>query len=373
MATPSITWRRGHFLVIALLLHIPLFVYPVLRIGDWLGVPLAISVLVLMPVLLSQYIARVVLRSTTRPWGRLVKLAADFVLGISPLLLLGLLAVEPIVLLGIKGKDAAAWLLIVTMFAAFVGVLFASFPVVKRVRFSSSKLTKPVRFVQISDVHIGSRSPQFLAGVVTKINGLNPDFLCITGDFIDATGVDLEALRSLRSLRVPVYFCIGNHEKYEDLGDIVSRLSELGVKVLRNRAILFRDDMQVIGIDDMEDPAQVAKQLPRITLADDRFKLLLYHRPRGLEAGRKHGIDLILSGHTHNGQIFPFNYIVRRVFEQLRGMYQSGGCRQYVNQGTGTWGPVLRIGSVCEITLFDLEVDEGHVFPELDNATQIAG
>jgi predicted MPP superfamily phosphohydrolase len=88
-------------------------------------------------------------------------------------------------------------------------------PMVKKIEFSSPKLNSPVRFVQITDVHIGSRSQSFLEKVVRKINQLEPDFVCITGDFIDAAGVAEAELFSLKSISGPVYFSIGNHEKYE--------------------------------------------------------------------------------------------------------------------------------------------------------------
>ena len=105
----------------------------------------------------------------------------------------------------------------------------------------------------------------------------------------------------------------------------------------------------------MEDPLRVEKELKHIALDADAFKLLLYHRPRGLEAAAEHSIDLILSGYTHNGQIFPFNLIVKWVFERIIGMYSLGETRQYVSQGTGTWGPVMRLGTYSEITLFEYD------------------
>jgi hypothetical protein len=84
----------------------------------------------------------------------------------------------------------------------------------------------------------------------------------------------------------------------------------------------------------------------------------MYHRPRGLEAAADAGIDLMLSGHTHNGQIFPFNFVVSSVFDKVKGMYKNGNSRLYVSQGTGTWGPVMRIGTRSEITLFEITPEE---------------
>ena len=208
--------------------------------------------------------------------------------------------------------------------------------------------------MQITDVHIGSRSAKFLELIVNRINALEPDFLCITGDFIDATGVPEEDLKSLQELNCPIYFSIGNHERYEDLDEILVRLRNLGVQVLRTESVDARGDIQVIGVDDRDDALQVERELGRLEVKQDAFGILLYHRPRGIEAAAEAGIDLMLSGHTHNGQIFPFNLVVNRVFDKVVGMYHHDSSRLYVSQGTGTWGPVMRFGTRSEITLFEV-------------------
>ena len=118
-----------------------------------------------------------------------------------------------------------------------------------------------------------------------------------------------------------MYFSIGNHERYEDLEDIIERLESLGVIVLRTDSVQYRDDVQIIGIDDRDDAMQVERELSRLKVREDAFGLLLYHRPRGLEAAERAGIDLMISGHTHAGQIFPFNLVVNRVFDRGRGRH----------------------------------------------------
>lgn len=346
-------WLR--FLSIALALHLPLFVYPILRLCDWLDLSWWLTSLIFVPLAGSQLITRLYLRGRENWWARGYRMLADFWLGLSPLLLMALLVAEVLVLATPLAKDTAALATIATaLLLGGLGMVAAVRPMVKRISLDAPALAAPVRFVQITDVHIGSRSERFLAGVVHRVNQLEPDFLCITGDFIDQTGVTSDKLKSLKSLTCPVYFTIGNHEKYEDLDQILRRLSDLGVQVLRDRAVMHRDDLQVIGIDDMEDPAQVKRQLSRIPVAPDCFNLLLYHRPQGLEDAAGAGIDLMLSGHTHNGQIFPFNLVVGRVFDRIKGMYRHGNTRLYVSQGTGTWGPVMRVGTRAEITLFEL-------------------
>jgi len=102
-------------------------------------------------------------------------------------------------------------------------------------------------------------------------------------------------------------------------------------------------------------------QLSQLELDPEAFKILLYHRPMGLEAAAEHGIDLMLTGHTHAGQIMPFNLVVKRVFAHVRGLATHGPTTLYVSPGTGTWGPVMRLGSRSEITCFELS---GQSHPE---------
>lgn len=345
----------ARFIGVVLLLHIPLFFYPILRLADWLNAAWPGTIFFLLLFGSSQMISRFYLRHRREAWAKAYRLLADTWLGLSPILLMSLLVFEGIVKLsGLDPETAAWWVIYITLATGIVGTAFALFPVVKTIRLSSTKLSEPVRFVQLTDVHIGSRSKRFLEQVVSTVNRLEPDFVCITGDFIDATGVPERDLRSLRSIVGPVYFSIGNHEKYEDLDDILVRLENQGVQVLRNETTLDPRGFQVIGVDDMDDAMQVERQLSRLTVDSHQFVLLLYHRPRGLEAAARHGVDLMISGHTHNGQIVPFNLVVNRVFEKVKGLYQEGKTYLYVSQGTGTWGPIMRVGTRSEITLFEI-------------------
>ena len=221
---------------------------------------------------------------------------------------------------------------------------------------------QPLRFAQITDVHIGSRSEAFLARVMVQVNALDIEFLCITGDFIDAPNVGEDRLQALADSAHPIYFSIGNHERYEDLDDILARLGRLGVAVLRTQ-VAEHGPVQVIGIDDAENPNQVRDGLARLSLDPDRYALLMYHRPRGLEDAAAAGVDLMISGHTHNGQIVPFNLVVGRVFERVVGLFREGETYLYVSPGTGTWGPIMRLGSRGEVTLFEItpEIGRAHV------------
>lgn len=294
------------------------------------------------------------MRSSRNSLVRLLRRTFDLWLGISPILLGLLLVAEIYVLLFDSDTIIVAWWVIdLSFLIGLVGFINALSPSVRKVKLTSAKVDEPLRFVQITDVHIGSRSARFLEKVMRKVNQLDARFLCITGDLVDSSGVSEEELRSLQSFGGPIYFSIGNHEKYEDLDAVVQRLGNLGVTVLRNQAVI-NDGVQFIGIDDMDDAMQVSRQIARIPVATEPYVILLYHRPRGLQAAADAGVDLMLSGHTHNGQIVPFNFVVKRVFEQIRGLYYHGQTTLYVSTGTGTWGPIMRLGTRSEITLIEV-------------------
>jgi predicted MPP superfamily phosphohydrolase len=346
-------WSR--FLLAALALHVPLFAYPVLRLCAWLDLSWWLTAILFIPIFFSQILSRVYLRRNRSAWAGWLRKLADAWLGISPVLVSVLLLFEvAVIVTGMETALAAGWVIGISFALAVFGVLNALTPSVKRVPLRSHKLDRPLRFVQLSDVHIGSRSLAFLERIIHRVNQLEPDFVCITGDFIDASGLTALQLRSLKSVVGPIYFSIGNHEKYEDLAAIEENLTSLGVEVLRNRTVLA-DGLQFIGIDDMDDALQVSRELSKMAVDDNRFSILLYHRPRGLEAAASAGVDLMLSGHTHGGQIIPFNLVVNRVFKRSRGLYRLGTSVLYVSTGTGTWGPVMRLGTRSEITLFEVE------------------
>ncbi len=343
------------FILISLALHIPLFIYPVLRLAGWLELDLLMTIAVLVPIACSQTISRTLLRNAKGPVKRFIRHVADFILGISPIVLINLLLVELLVLVTpLTSYNGAILVLSLSGAIALLGIWLAMAPKVATVSLTSRHLKAPLRFVQITDVHVGSRNQAFLEKIVNRVNAVEPEFLCITGDFIDATGVSRETISPLAKVDCPIYFSIGNHERYEDLDEIIERLSSLGVQVLRTDTVGHRGDVQVIGIDDRDDALQVQRELGKLTIAQDQFALLMYHRPLGLTSAAAAGVDLMISGHTHNGQIFPFNLIVNRVFSRVVGLYKEDETHLYVSQGTGTWGPVMRVGTRAEITLFEI-------------------
>ena len=203
--------------------------------------------------------------------------------------------------------------------------------------------------VQLSDVHIGSRSPKYLERIVEKVMKLNPTWVVITGDLLDSPSIGPKELEPLRRIAQQTLLVTGNHERYEGIDRVTSMLESLGVNVLRNEEVEALP-FQFVGVDDHDSPSHLMAQLKRFEPLQDAFRVLLYHRPHGMEQASDWGFDLMLVGHTHRGQIFPFHVIVKRFFRLIHGTHRFGGMTLHISSGTGTWGPILRFGSRNEIT-----------------------
>ncbi len=290
---------------------------------------------------------------TNHAWSRAISATVMTWLGICFLLLCVLLPAELLQLSPLAKTDIGiAVALLVTLLSVYA-IYNAHRLHVHEIRIPSIPATQGVRLVQISDVHIGSRQPGFLKPIVAKVNNLNPDYVVITGDLIDMHGITAESLAPLAELNAATLFCIGNHERYVDLDDICRRLVALDIDVLRNRTVQH-GDIQFVGIDDAERKDQVGREIKTLQANAEAFRILLYHRPDGAEEAAAWGTHLMLTGHTHRGQIVPFNLLVKKVFPRLYRDYLVEGMHLYVSPGTGTWGPVMRLGSKCEITLIEL-------------------
>ena len=327
------------------------YIYPLHRLTTWLGYPTVLNV----PAIVGLSFAVVaILRLSFRSSSRALEVTLYNWMGIGFVFFTPCLLYE-VLRLGLPLNDRWAALLILAIGISVVIFAFANAQRLhcKELRFGHPRFTRNTRLVQISDVHIGSRSAGFLERVVKTINDKNPDFVLITGDFLDAKRVGPRDIAALKTLKAPIYFSIGNHERYAGLEWVIPMLEDAGCVLLRTEAVSF-EELQLIGIDDAEDQHQVKNELAKIDLKPECFKVLMYHRPLGWEAAVDSGIDLMLCGHTHNGQIFPFNWLVRQQFQKIRGLHIRDNCHLYVSPGTGTWGPAMRLGSRNEITCIDL-------------------
>jgi len=346
--------RRAAFLIVVMAIAGLVLVYPPLRLASLLLPGWAPSVWLALALFALPFSLRLIHERAQHAWSRAVTAVVMTWLGVCFVLFSLLVPTELVLLTGLLpsqtiGQTVAALALTLSVYS-FINALRLH---VRTVDISAPSSAQGKRLAQISDVHIGSRQPGFLRPIVARVNDLQPDYTLITGDLIDMHGIDEKSLAPLGELSSPTLFCIGNHERYVDLEAICERLRNLGIEVLRNASVV-KNDLQFVGIDDAERKDQVGRELARFTPAEDTYKVLLYHRPDGAQDAADWGADLMLTGHTHRGQIFPFNFLVKKVFPRLYRMYEIDDMRLYVSPGTGTWGPVMRLGSKCEITLFRL-------------------
>lgn len=217
------------------------------------------------------------------------------------------------------------------------------------------------KIVQISDMHIGGLIEKgFVHRCVLEINALDADIVVITGDLVDAP-IEMikEAIDELADLksRYGTFYVVGNHEYFHDIKKTLTYVGQLGITVLENSAFRI-DDLWIVGVYDIFGYRHGA-YMPNIELATkkipaDANTLLLAHQPRYLNELTTFRPSLMLSGHTHGGQIWPFGHLVRLVQPYLKGLHPIGKDRHiYVNSGIGFWGPAMRLGSRSEITCID--------------------
>lgn len=245
--------------------------------------------------------------------------------------------------------------------------LEASRIVVERVRISTDKLPPSVariRIAQISDVHFGLIVRQGKAAAIAEtIRRAEPDMIVSTGDLVDGRINHLDGLSSIfASLRPPLgkYAVTGNHEFYAGLGPALDFTKRAGFTVLRGEAVAPGNALRIAGVDDVQArlffaalPGKGEEELLAGPVSP-LFTVLLKHRPlpSPLTRGK---YDLQLSGHTHNGQIFPFRLLTRLYFPLPAGLCDAGeGGLIYTSRGTGTWGPPMRFLSRPEVTVIDI-------------------
>ena len=234
-------------------------------------------------------------------------------------------------------------------------IVNALFITVNRIELPIEGLDEELTIAQISDVHFGSlRNSGLLKDITKKINAADPDVVVITGDLIDGTAPLKDGMfHELDSINAPMFFVTGNHETYEGLDKVMEILKTTKIVPLRNKLERFKG-IQIIGVDYNESNGRLNTVLKDIKINQSVPAILLFHNPSQTDAAKKYGIDLQLSGHTHSGQVWPFNYLVRLQFKYLNGLYDLGGIKLYVSPGTGTWGPPMRLGSRNEITVLRL-------------------
>ena len=224
------------------------------------------------------------------------------------------------------------------------------------------------KVLQLSDVHIGPTvGGRFIKRLTSLIERAKPDLIVMTGDLVDGEvkllGPEVEDFLALSQLAPQGMLLItGNHEYISGAEPWVSFIKSKGGRVLENEHVMIEREnakLAVIGIEDWDAARFDPRRRPLLSEAmtdipDDAFKLLLAHQPKAATEAAEAGVHLQLSGHTHAGQIFPFNFLIYLDQPYNLGYYQVGEMALYVNPGTAYWGPPLRLGTRSEVTLFTL-------------------
>ena len=229
-------------------------------------------------------------------------------------------------------------------------------------------LDREVSMMQLSDVHLGHhRGRDYLERVVAKTNRRRPDLVLITGDLVDSDVALLPGVLSpLSTLEAPAFFVGGNHENYVDTARAFALVRQQGIRVLHSE-VVDTHGIQLVGLDylnpdedtfDMhpsEDRRTIKRVLPALDLAEDKPVVLMHHSPVGTEYMETNGVDLLVAGHTHGGQMFPGTLFASLIFRFNAGSYEQGALQIYVSQGAGTFGPRMRLGTSNEIDFIRLK------------------
>ena len=245
-----------------------------------------------------------------------------------------------------------------TIFLSFFGLYKAWFPRVTSYEVFIKDLPETWNnkvVVQISDVHLGPvHREKAFSRLLAKVQSLNPEAVFITGDLFDGMESDFSWVnRPFSNLSVPkgIYYSFGNHDLYLGFNRTIELLKDNPIVILDNKMVEI-DGLQIIGINysfnkDFDLEAAILKQ---IGYNKKKPSILLFHEPKNIELAKKAEIDLQLSGHTHNGQLWPFNYVAKWSYKGYGyGLFSEGDFSLIVNGGAGTWGPPMKTSGQSEV------------------------
>lgn len=260
-----------------------------------------------------------------------------------------------LVVYGILGGFAsffvdARWCLIAVVAVVTFGMLNVTRLVAKTVRVPL--LDRPYRIVQLTDVHIGAiLGRRFASKVTHAVIALRPDLIVLTGDIVDWRLSELrDEVGPFTFMRAKdgVFMVTGNHEYYWDAEAWMKHFATFGFRALRNQRVAM-DGFDLVGVDDSTGGEDVDKAIAGAT----QPVVLLAHHPSTIKRSQDK-VALQLSGHTHGGQLLPLGYL-NRLFEPMTaGLRKFGSTWLYISEGTGFWGPPMRIGTNCEIAVIEL-------------------
>ncbi|WP_435869549.1 metallophosphoesterase [Actinoplanes xinjiangensis] len=240
-----------------------------------------------------------------------------------------------------------------------------SAPQIDRVQLPMAKLPRAMdgtRLAVVSDIHIGPLTGvNHAQRIVQVINSVNADLVCIVGDLVDGSVAELgrfaAPLGGIES-RHGAFFVTGNHEYYSGAEEWINEVSRLGIRPLRNERVAI-NGLDLAGVNDLSgeeqgDAPDFARALGDRDTA--RPVVLMAHQPVAAVEAAPYGVDLQVSGHTHGGQMAPFNLLVKLQQPVVSGFGEVDGVPVYVTNGAGFWGPPVRVGAPPQVTVIELRV-----------------
>jgi uncharacterized protein len=271
-----------------------------------------------------------------------------------------LFGASKILMLDFNPKKVGGILFSLAILLSAYGIWHSTAIKIRKVDISISNLPsvwKGRTAVLVADTHFGDvRGKNFSKRVSKVIQELQPDIVFIAGDYFDGVKVDNEAMTTpWQSVGAPLgtYFANGNHEHYNDTLAFNRAIESAGIRVLNSNKVEI-DGLQIIGTDyaDTTKKESFVATLEKIGIDRNKPSVLIKHVPDNIEVARDAGISLQVSGHTHSGQVFPFNLLTHKIFKGFdHGLKNLGETQVYTTSGVGTWGPPQRIGTDAEIIL----------------------
>jgi hypothetical protein len=211
-----------------------------------------------------------------------------------------------------------------------------------------------------ADMHMSAIMPvSHLLDTCDKLKAENPDLIIFGGDFVDPGFYDMALLRELSAQLKPPYgkyAVFGNHEYYYSVRGAQEVYDSFGLTTLHNDTAALSNGLQLAGIDDVRVMHITQEEADRVMDKLDPAKpsIFITHEPYFFEDAAKRGVGLALAGHTHAGQIFPFNLIISLTYKYIYGLYSDGDARFYVTSGSGWWGPPMRLFTRAEVVIITL-------------------
>jgi len=258
----------------------------------------------------------------------------------------------------VYGRGISIFIVVIIIFC--FGFWHANHQSVTNYKLSINKKTgniKTLNVVMVADVHMGIMVRENgLNKMVNSINKLKPDIVFFCGDMVDeSTPTRLEVyfskeFKNIKS-KYGVYSITGNHEYYSDnVSKTIKYMKKADVKVLQDEGLKVANSFYVVGRNDAASGKEPKPLKDILKNVDKSLPVIeLNHRPIALDEAEKNGVDLQLSGHTHEGQIFPFNLVTKAAFKDDYGYLKKDKFNLIVTSGYGTWGPPIRIGTKGEI------------------------